>query len=371
MNLYWLVLTVLLQNCSAKRLICYYGSWNAYREGSNEFSIENVPVKLCTHVIYSFLGLGYDGSVEILDPSVDEELDGFNKTLALKKLNKNLKVMIAIGGGSFDQSIFADLISDPELINTTINSIVEFLTVYPFDGVDLDWEFPGEDDRANLVTFVTALKKRFSKMKPKRLLTAAVTADPEVAALGYDMKKLIKSLDWVHVMSYDFHSYEDGETGLNAQLYNKTAGSSVDATVKYWKKNGVPVAKLVVGIPLYAKSYTLTDSSAHGLGDSVDGAGSTGTISESEGKLNFLEYCSYFDATSGWITVDNSSLQASYAYKDDQWISFDSYNNYIAKAKYAKKLGGAMVWEIGGDDYNGLYCKKGKYPVLTLLFKNL
>ncbi|XP_059482571.1 acidic mammalian chitinase-like [Neocloeon triangulifer] len=354
---------------AGKRLVCYFGSWAVYREGANAFNISSIPVNLCTHVIYSFLGLSFDGTIEVLDTYTDEELEGFKKVLALKTLNKNLKVMIAVGGGSFDPGTFSWIVSDNDTINTTVNSLAEFLTVYPFDGIDLDWEFPSSDeDKANFAIFAAALKKRLIKMKPRRILTAAVTADPETAILGYDMKKLVKSLDWVHVMTYDYHYYDDGVTGYNAPLKGGVNDTSIYASVAYWKKNGLPGAKLVLGIPLYAKTFTLEDPTQHDLGAYVTGPGTAGPITLEDGALDYMEVC-YFLKKTGWTSVNSTFYQSTYAYKGDQWISYESLDNYIAKVKYAKTMGGAMVWNLAGDDYAGRYCNNGKYPILTLLKK--
>lgn len=43
---------------------------------------------------------------------------------------------------------------------------------------------------------------------------------------AYDIPNLSKYLDYIHVMTYDFHGSYDGVTGQNAPLY----ASSVDTT---------------------------------------------------------------------------------------------------------------------------------------------
>ena len=51
------------------------------------------------------------------------------------------------------------------------------------------------------------------------LLTAAVSPSSKVIELGYDISTLDKYLDYVSVMSYDYHGQWDKKTGHVAPMY--------------------------------------------------------------------------------------------------------------------------------------------------------
>lgn len=51
------------------------------------------------------------------------------------------------------------------------------------------------------------------------LLSAAVSPSKLVIDAGYDVPALAESLDWVAVMTYDFHGQWDKQTGHVAPLY--------------------------------------------------------------------------------------------------------------------------------------------------------
>jgi GH18 family chitinase len=53
--------------CIADRVVCYYGSWAVYRPGNGKFDVENIDPTLCTHLIYTFVGINTEGAVTILD----------------------------------------------------------------------------------------------------------------------------------------------------------------------------------------------------------------------------------------------------------------------------------------------------------------
>lgn len=58
----------------------------------------------------------------------------------LKLRYPELKTLIAVGGWSFQQSIFVKVSSTKEMREYFAQTVVEFLETYGFDGIDLDWE---------------------------------------------------------------------------------------------------------------------------------------------------------------------------------------------------------------------------------------
>jgi chitinase len=53
-------------------VFCYYGSWATYRTGIAKFDVEHINASLCTHIIYTFMGLR-DGVIVSLDEYNDYE----------------------------------------------------------------------------------------------------------------------------------------------------------------------------------------------------------------------------------------------------------------------------------------------------------
>lgn len=59
--------------CIPEVVICYYGTWASYRVGLGKFEVADIPTDLCTHIVYTFLGIDYSGNVKSLDPYLDYE----------------------------------------------------------------------------------------------------------------------------------------------------------------------------------------------------------------------------------------------------------------------------------------------------------
>lgn len=57
-----------------------------------------------------------------------------------------------------------------------------------------------------------------------------------------------------------------------------------------------------------------------------------------------------------------------YAYKDNQWVSFDDKAMVRQKANLIRQLGlgGGMIWALDLDDFRG-ECGEGAHPLLTEL----
>ena len=72
------------------------------------------------------------------------------------------------------------------------------------------------------------------------------------------LRELAASLDWINLMSYDYHGSWERVAGLNAPLRRDPAdpaGTNVEASVKRLLENGIPARKITLGIPFYGKGW--------------------------------------------------------------------------------------------------------------------
>jgi len=368
-----------------KVVVCYWGTWANYRPKDGKFTPEDIDATLCTHLIYSFAGLDAEtDAIKPLDPWMDLEegyaLSGYRKATDLKYLYPHLKVTIAIGGWNEGSKKYSEMAADPERRKRFVESSVAFCKEHNFDGLDLDWEYPGKrggspDDKSNFIDLIRDLKEAF---RPHQLLlTAAIGAATPTIDVAYDIPRMYKYLDYIHVMCYDYHGKWDRKTGHNAPLYPRPNEKgqdvllNVDNTLEYLMKKGALPEKTVLGVPLYGRAFSLMNPHDYKMGARAKTTSFQGPYTREDGFLGYNEICEMLtdtDDTESWTVAWEDSHKAPYMHKGLKWVSYDDQESIRIKTNFAYKhnLAGVMTWSIDTDDFRGK-CGGPTYPLLRTI----
>ncbi|CAL7949845.1 unnamed protein product [Xylocopa violacea] len=368
--------SVISDTVAKKKIVCYYASWTAYHEGLGKFDVPNINPALCTHVMYTFIGIKTTGDVLILDSWLDlpDGKDGYGRFTKLRQQSPDTKFMISMGGWNEGSFKYSEVAAKPNIRAQFVQNIVNFLKKYNFDGFDLVWEYPNQRggspaDKQNFVALLKELKEALDKQGYS--LSIAVSAPESSASLSYIISEVSKYVDFINLMTYDFNGAWNNFAAINAPLYrsSKETGNqimfNVDSAVRYWLSQGAPSDKLIVGIPAYGRSFTLADHSNNGIGAPTIGPGIAGPYSKEAGILYYNEICVRLGQ--GWTVVRESEQRVPYAFSGNQWVGYDDAKSVQEKANYVKSmnLGGLMIWTIDEDDFRGV-CGE-KYPLLRAI----
>lgn len=390
---------------SGKVVAAYFVEWGVY---PRKFPVDRVPIPNLTHLLYGFIPIcGGDGindslkeiegsfqalqrscsgredfKVSIHDPwaalqkpqkglsSWNEPYKGnFGQLMSLKQARPDLKILPSIGGWTLADPFF--FFTDKTKRARFVYSVKEFLQTWKFfDGVDIDWEFPGgkganpdfgsPEDGDVYVNLMKELREMLDELSHstgrKYELTSAISAGWDKIQV-VDYSKAQNYMDHIFLMSYDFKgAWSNDSLGHQTPLYapewNPKETYTTDFGVKYLLAQGVTPKKIIVGVAMYGRGWT----GVHGYKDNNPFTGNaTGPVKGTwqDGVVDYREIANEI-AQGKWEFHYDNVAQAPYVFRPStgDLVTYDNARSVIEKGKYVRnnKLGGLFAWEIDADN---------------------
>ncbi|KAK2646681.1 hypothetical protein Ddye_021876 [Dipteronia dyeriana] len=323
----------------------YWPSW------AENFPPSAINTSFFTHIYYAFL-MPNDVTYKFnLENSTAILLSNFTTTIRHK--NPPVKTLFSIGGGGSDSTIFTRLASEAGTRKVFIDSSLEVARKFGFDGVDLDWEFPeSSKEMQDLGCLFDEWRLAIdneanSTGQAPLLLTAAVyfSVDFFISEVyrKYPVDSITRNLDWISAMSFDYHgSWDTSLTGAHAALYDPKGNISTSYGLKSWLFAGVPSCKLVMGLPLYGRSWTLKDPNLHRIGSPGVGVGPG-----DKGFITLSEVDEFNRENAVTVTFDIETV-STYSFAGTTWIGYDDAFTTTTKIGFAQAHGlrGYFFWAL-------------------------
>jgi chitinase len=281
----------------------------------------------------------------------------------LKASNKDLKVLISVGGWG-GCKYFSDAALTDASRRKFANSAVTLLKKHKLDGVDIDWEYPDQigagniyrpADKQNFTLFLKAIRDRLdeqgkidNRVGANHYLLTAATGGDTAFVNHTELGKAQRYLDYVNIMTYDLYHGNDKVTGHHSPLYQSAKGdhsrnSTADAVDGHIRA-GVPASKIVLGLPFYGRGWADAKPQNNGLFQPAPGKHSFISHDELVDKyINKNGYTRHWDADAKAPYLWNPTSRTFISYADEE--SFDYKLDYIK----SKHLAGVMFWEYMYD----------------------
>lgn len=146
-------------------------------------------------------------------------------------------------------------------------------------------------------------------------------------------------------MCFDYHGTWDNFTGVNAALYDPKSNISTYYGLGSWIRAGVPPSKLVMGLPLYGRTWKLQDPNVHGIG-----APAVGPATDTDGTMNYDVILGFNKQNKATVVYDGLSV-SYYSYAGTSWITYDDVWSIRKKVQFARSLGlhGYFFWALDKD----------------------
>jgi chitinase len=388
----------------------YYAQWKVY-SGFTVKSLDTSGTAQRLNILtYAFVNIGTNASGQYECTSYDSwadngtaagatantSVDGkglpangltgnFGQLLLLKQKYPKLKIVITIGGASLPPPAFSAMAAtDASRKHFVSSCIADYIqghfsgafgqtpnqwetgvlvqgppgpavpdTPGLFDGIEIDWEYPGAADTANFTALMKEFRSQLDALGERRYLLS-FDAEPGAAEFAYtDLAAVARYCSYVDLMTYDYSGPWNNETGFVAPLYqtkyDTNAEFNVAWTVDAYLAAGVPAHKILLGIPFYAYGWSVSGGNAAQHGQYEVGTPSTPNNTQSYAYI-VTTAMPLMQVFRDDITNDGKTA-APWLFDGSTFWTYDDPASIRQKMDFVRRkdLGGAFAWETSSD----------------------
>ena len=350
-------------------VIAYFGGWGIYSNPPYYLRdlVRNGGARLLDQMNYAHASIA-GGRCSLADPEAELKavygsrisVDGTNDDPAspfrghlhqlreLKRRYPRLRILISLEGSAAD---FREA-ARPQRRHGFVASCVDLYLrghfgpgiAEPglFDGIDVDWEYPEREDAAGFRALLQEFRRQMEGVRPGLTLAIAVGDQPDMQP-GTDFRSIAGLVDQVGVMNYDYAGPWNSTTGFVAPLFRRSDtprhSSSIAESIASYERAGVPVGKMLMGLPFYGYHW-----------ESVGGA-NNGLFQKGRGVKEDEPYRVIQTLQRSYPVFRDLESRSPWLFDGANFWTFEDPISIAFKSSYAahRGLGGIMIWELGED----------------------
>lgn len=345
-------------------LVGYFPQWGLYSDKPYTVKtlVENGSAKILDQINYA-QGFVTNGRCSVADPNADlnttytseNSVNGrndnpaspfrgyFHQMQELKRHYPHLKILISLEGRASSFAEDAKPENRQAFVASCIDTFIRGNFAHGihqpglFDGFDIDWEYPQEEDAANFHALLEEFRRQMQAVRPGLRLSIAVGHAPQMET-GTDFNAVASIVDQIGVMNYDYTGPWSHTTGFLAPLFAERSGS-IEHSMSAYLAAGVPARKLLMGVPFYGYSWTTVNQANDGLFQS-------GQSVHDDQPYSYIR-----TLIASFQQHRDPHSQAPWLFNGTTFWTYEDPTSVRYKASYAvrKHLGGVMVWELAED----------------------
>ncbi|KAJ5737959.1 glycoside hydrolase [Penicillium malachiteum] len=300
--------------------------------------ITEIDASAYTHIHMSFATLNSDFTFNI--STVESQMDNFAALTDVKRI-------ITVGGWDFSTDvstydIFRQAFSVSDNRDTLVTNTIAFLQEWDLDGVDWDWEYPGEPDipgipadtdtdAEDFFLFLLQLDEAMASEVPnKTISTTAPSSFWYMKAIP--IEAIEEVVDYIVIMTHDMHGQWDwnntyADTGCpeGGCLRSHVNLTETLSALSMITKAGVSSNQVAVGVASYARSFQMTEAGCYAPNCTLTGpefGAYPGPCTDTAGYISNAELFVVAEEWDVYSYIDEDSDSNIMVWNDTQWAAY-------------------------------------------------
>ncbi|MBP3912533.1 MAG: hypothetical protein J6D39_13740 [Niameybacter sp.] len=318
-------------------------------------TVTDEQARKLTHLNIAFAPMVGDITVMELEEAHIKELN------RIKKANPNLNILVSTGGGN--NHGHGEATRTPEGLMKLVASTMDIVRRYDLDGIDCDWEFPGDtgiiEEKYQQTALFKAYRKSLDELGEKTGRKYWLTTAAGSGQWYLDRTEIHTShtyLDFINLMTYD--SNTGGKiTGHHTNLYEPAGDGirphSADYHIRLMVSAGVPIEKILIGAAFYSQQWNHVPDVNHGYRQESTELNNWGP--------GYTEIVEKYESKNGYVKYFDEAAKAPYLFNGSTFFSYDDKESVKCKCEYAKAhhMAGIFYWvhdaDVKGELFDVIY----------------